>query len=213
VKSTEGVRVTEQGGSEGGIDPRLVELAGEPVLVEALVFVNEHPGDGAVQMAPSLGLDLEAAKGALADLRDRKMVERIAGSSAEDPRYRALTRVLWTDEELAELSVEDRTRLNTWIVKMVGADVDRAMAAGTLARHIDTHISRTISKVDEEGWRELAQIQNEALGAIFAAQEAAAERLAERGEEGISVLSAMLCCRLPDGDEEGGRAISGSGDV
>lgn len=190
--------MAEQAESEDRIDRRLIELAGDPPLARALAFVDEHPGDGAAQMAPALGMNVETAKGVLARLLDRKMIELVAGSSPEDPRYRALTRVLWSDQELAELSVEDRQRLNAWIVKMIGADVERAMAAGTLARHLETHISRTVPRVDEQGWRELTRIQDEALDAIFAVQEAAAERLVERSEEGISVLSAMLCCRLPD---------------
>ncbi len=205
--------MAEQGGSEGGIDRRLVELAADPVRSGVLVFVGEHPGAGPARVAEALGLDPEAAKAALDGLSDRGLVEQIAGSGAGEPGYRALSRALWTDEEIAELSAEERQRLNAWIVKMVGADVEKAMAAGTLARNVETHISRTVSTVDLEGWRELTRIQDEALSAVFAVQEAAAERLAERGEEGISVLTAMLCCQLPDEPGEAGGSVSQSGDI
>jgi len=189
--------VTEHGGGEGEVDRQRVELARDPVLYRALAFLNEHPGDRASQVARALSIDLETASAALEHLSERKAVERTPAAGGGEPGYRALTRALWTDEEVAQLSAEERQGLNAWIVEMVSADVDQALAAGTVARSSDTHMSRTVSIVDAQGWQELTQIQDEALSAIFAVQEAAAERLAERGEDGVPVLTAMFCCELP----------------
>jgi hypothetical protein len=59
------------------------------------------------------------------------------------------------------------------------------------------HSSRAVSVVDERGWQELTRIQSEALEASFAVQAESAERLAESGEDGITVMSAMLCFEMP----------------
>jgi DNA-binding MarR family transcriptional regulator len=198
AKSTEGVRVTEQGGNEGGIDRSVVELAAEPVRYRVLAVLNERPEATPSRVATDLAIELEAAKTALDYLSEHGMAARTPDPVDGEPSYRALARALWTDEDLAELSVEERRRLHLWILGMVSADVERALASDSLIRNLDSHISRTVSTVDAQGWQELTQIQNDALGAVLAVEKAAAERLAERGEDGIQVLSGMLCCQLPD---------------
>jgi len=200
-KSTEGVRVAEEGGSEGSVDPRLIELATEPVGYRVLAFLDEQPEAGAARIAAELGLDAETAKAKLEDMSERGLVERVEGATGGEPGYRRLVRALWSDREVAELSIGERNRLYAWIASMVAADVEQAIAAGTLGRNVDTHFSRVVPRVDARGWRELTRILDEALAAILAVQEAAAERLAEGGENGIPVLSAMLCCELPNDEQ------------
>ena len=80
---------------------------------------------------------------------------------------------------------------------MINADIRKAFEAGTFEAREDRHISRVVSPVDEQGWRELIQIQEDALKASFAVHAASAERLAESGEEGLAAMSAMICCELP----------------
>ncbi len=101
------------------------------------------------------------------------------------------------DQEWSELSAEERTRFATWFAQLVNADLSEALAAGSFIRRLDVHFSRTISMVDEQGWRELSRIQAEALEASFAVQTESTERLAESGDAAIPVMSAMVCCELP----------------
>ena len=79
---------------------------------------------------------------------------------------------------------------------MIVADAEESLEAKVFNRRVDSHASRTVSVVDERGWRELTRIQSEALEASFAVQAESAERLAESGEEGITVLSALLCFEI-----------------
>jgi hypothetical protein len=113
------------------------------------------------------------------------------------PDVQAQMRRIWSDEEWAALSVEERERLSAWIIQLISTDIAEAMAAGTFDSRADAHTSRTISVVDEQGWRELTRIQAEALEASFAVQAESAERLAESGEAEIAAMSAMICCELP----------------
>ena len=106
-------------------------------------------------------------------------------------------RKLWSDEEWAALSLGERKRLFTWMVHLINSDISEAMDEGTLVHRVDSHVSRIVSLVDEQGWRELLRIQADALEAIFEIRAESAERLAESGGEAMAAMSTMICCELP----------------
>lgn len=183
------------------IDRRLIRLASEPVRLDALTLLNERSA-GADEVAAALGIDLPTAGRHLDALRDAGLIEvtgEVLNRGAVEPRYRAIVRALWDDEEWEALSVEEQQRLATWIMDMIESDARAAIEQGTLTARKDSHISRAVSLIDEQGWRELTRIKQEALEGILAVQAASTERLAETGEEGIPVLSALLCCEVPRG--------------
>jgi hypothetical protein len=116
----------------------------------------------------------------------------------------ARVKKIWNADEWEALSREERRRLASWILKLIDSDAREALEAETLGIRGEEHVSRTVSLVDEQGWRELNRIQDEALWAILVAKTESAERLAETREDGMLVLSAMLCFELaerpPDAD-------------
>ena len=194
--------MTEKTGSEGGIDQRLVDLASDSVRRDALVVLNERTAD-AIELARKLGVDSATMTGHLEKMRDQGLIEVVGDlppGGAVGPRYRALVRALWSNEEWASLNTEDRRQLSAWIVRMIAADAHEALEAGSFDARDDSHASRTVSVLDERGWRELTRIQGEALEASFAVQAESAERLAESGEDGITAMSAMLCFEIPAPD-------------
>jgi DNA-binding transcriptional ArsR family regulator len=198
VQVDEGVCVTEKTGSEAGIDRRLVDLASDSVRRDALVVLNERTGEAA-ELAAKLGVDVATMRGHLEKMRDQGLVEVVGdmpGSGADEPRYRALVRALWSTEEWAALSTDERRQLSVWIVGKIAADAEAALEADTFNARSDSHASRTVSVVDERGWGQLARIYEEAMEASFAVQAQSAERLAESGEDGITVMSAMLCFEM-----------------
>jgi len=189
---------------KSGIDRRLIRIASDPVRLQALTFLNERSA-GVSEVAAELDVGLSAAGRHLDALRDDGLIEvvgEVLTKGAVEPRYRALVRVLWDDEEWEALGREEQQRLAGWILDMIEADVRKALEQGTFVSRSDAHASRTVSLVDEQGWGELTRIKQQALDGIFEVQAASAERLAEANEEGIPVLSALLCFELP----QGGRA-------
>jgi ferric-dicitrate binding protein FerR (iron transport regulator) len=121
----------------------------------------------------------------------------LTDNGGDEPDDRATDGAIWSSEDMASLSLEERRRLAVWIVETIEADVAEALTSGTfLARH-DTHATRTVLRVDERGWRELGHIHRDALDAVLRVQAASAERLDEQGEAGIVVLAAAFCCELP----------------
>jgi len=192
--------VTEKSGNEAGIDPRLMDLASDSVRRDALVVLNERTADAA-ELAGWLSVDAETMRGHLEKMRGQGLVEIVEESRHGDgeqlPRYRALVRAMWSTEEWRSLSSEERRQLSNWIVRMIVGDADDALEARTFGARYDSHASRTVSVVDERGWGELTRIFSDALDASFAVQAESAERLAESGEDGIRVMSAMLCFEMP----------------
>jgi DNA-binding transcriptional ArsR family regulator len=190
--------VTEKTGNEVGIDQRLVDLASDSVRVEALSRLNERTADAA-QLAGELEVDLAVMRGHLEKMRDQGLIEIVADSSgqASGPRYRALVRAFWSNVEWAALSPEERRHLLAWLIATIAADAEESLRSGRFGARADSHASHTVSVVDERGWRELTRIQDEALEVSFAVQAESAERLAESGEDGIPVMSGMLCCEMP----------------
>jgi hypothetical protein len=116
-----------------------------------------------------------------------------------DESSRAADRAIWSDEELADLSVAERKRLLVWIVETIEADVGEALASGSFLARSDAHAIRNVLQVDERGWSELSQIHLDVLDSVLRIQAASAERLAETGEIGVPALAALFCCELPQG--------------
>jgi DNA-binding transcriptional ArsR family regulator len=183
------------------IDRRLIRLASDPVRLGMLVLLNERSA-GAGEVAAELEIDVSAAGRHLDAMHDAGLLEivgEVLNRGAVEPRYRAVVRALWDDEEWAALGQEEQQRLSVWILDMIESDARAAIECGTFSSRKDAHASRTVSVVDEQGWSELTRITQEALENVFAVQAASAERLAETSEEGIRVLSALLCFELPPG--------------
>jgi len=186
------------------MDRRLIRLAADPVRLQALTFLNERTA-GVSEVAAELDIDAAAAGRHLDALHDEGLVEvvgEVLSRGAVEPRYRALVRSLFDDEEWTMIGRDEQKRLTAWILDMIEADAREALAAGAFIARPDAHLSRTIPTLDEQGWDEVHRIVNDALQSIFAAEAAAAERLAEKGEAGFRVLTALLFCELPPRSEQ-----------
>lgn len=186
------------------IDRRLIGLARNPLRLEALTLLNERSA-GVSEVAAELGGDPAAVGRELDQMHDVGLIEVVGEAlnrGAVEPRYRTAMRLLWDDDEWAALGSDEQARLTNWIIELICADARAAAAANTFNTRPDSHASRTVSLVDEQGWRELIEIQHEALDAIFAVQAASAERLAEKGEPGFPAMSVMLGWEIPASEEK-----------
>ncbi len=184
---------------ELGVERWSQRFGTDPVQFRLLVLLNERSA-GVAEIAERLELSQPLAAEHLDRMLEKGMVEitgEVLNRGKVEPRYRAAVPVIWSDEEMADLSLAERRRLLIWIAQTVSGDVDEALASGTFVARDDAHASRTILQVDEQGWEELVRIHAEALDAVFSIQAASAERLAEAKLEGVSALSAVFCCELP----------------
>ena len=127
-----------------------------------------------------------------------ELVDEKKRRGAVEHFYRAIARPLLSAEEWEQLSLDDRQGFSAWIIQLLLVDASQALAAGTFDARGDRHLSRTPLLVDEEGWRELVEIQANALRAMLEVQAAsAAGSNAADGEEGIPTVAAMTLFEMP----------------
>lgn len=184
-----------------GIDQKFVHVMSHPVRVRALVMLIERtasPKEIAAEVDQHVAMVShhirELLKMGLIELVDEKQRR-----GAVEHFYRAVICPVLTDEESAKVSAGERQQISILILRLIFGDAAGALDAGTFDVRSDRHISRVPLSVDEDGWRELVKIQNDALDASLKVQAASAERLANSdGEkEMVHVSASMICVETP----------------
>jgi hypothetical protein len=79
----------------------------------------------------------------------------------------------------------------------VTGEIEQVLEMGTFDARLDRHLTRTHVVVDEQGWRELAKIHDEAFLATIAARDRSAERLRRSGKPGIEGRSIQVLFEVP----------------
>ncbi len=183
----------------GSVDERLVRLVSEPIRMKAMVMLTERSADLG-EIAAEMEVSTAEAARHLEEMREEGLVELVGETSRGGSvglLYKAAVKMLWTDEDYERLGATGRRQLSTWLVGTIESSVEEALEQGYFDRRSDSHVSRTICVVDEQGWVELNRIFDDALDAVLAVRDISAERLAESGEVGLPTLAAMICCELP----------------
>jgi DNA-binding transcriptional ArsR family regulator len=191
--------VATQTSEEIGVDRQLLHLVRSPIRVKALSLLMEGLASPK-EISVALKIPLTSACHHVRELLKMGLIELVD----KQPRrgsvehfYRAVIPPRWTDDQWAELSLEERQRLSTWVVQLMTHDVAVALHGGTFCARSDTHGSRALPCVDEQGRREVNQILDRALEAILEVGEAASERLADSEEEPLHLRTVMLCIDMP----------------
>ncbi len=113
--------------------------------------------------------------------------------------FRAITRPVLSDEEIAKLPIAARQAHAREGFLLAAANATLAFEAETFGARPDYHVSRVPVWVDEEGWGELRDLYADHLEAIFKIQERCAGRLAnEDGEKGIPVVAFNTFFEIPE---------------
>lgn len=187
------------------VDEQLVGLLSHPLRLEILVVLIERTA-APKEIAEELKAKLSDVSYHVKQLVKLGFIEAVG----EEPRrgqvahlYRAVMRPIWSNDEWAELSQEERERYAAWANQLWAYDLARAMAGRTFQARADAHTSRALYRVDERGWRELNKIMDDALAASREVEVESAKRLrATDGEGGsIPVRAAMFCIEMPPGQE------------
>jgi DNA-binding transcriptional ArsR family regulator len=180
-----------------GIDQTLVHVLRHPVRVQALTILTERtasPKEISDELLEPLGTVAHHVR----ELQKLGLIELVR----EEPRrgavehyFRGKRRPLLSTEEWDELSLKDREQFSILILQLTLTDAAKALNAGTLDARTDRHLSRIPLELDEQGWREITEIQNTALTAILKAQAEATARLGESaGSSDVIHASASLAC-------------------
>lgn len=122
--------------------------------------------------------------------------EREVGGTIEH-FYRAVIRPIIGDAEWEKLDIVERQLYSAWIVQLILADAAISFDAKLFDAFPNRHLSRSPLLVDREGLAEVAAAQTRAMRESFDAVTRSTERRLESGEEGINIISAMMCFPLP----------------
>jgi DNA-binding transcriptional ArsR family regulator len=126
--------------------------------------------------------------------------ERDVGGSVQH-FYRAVVRPIIDTKTWDRLDIAERQRYSIWIVRMILADAAIAFSAGTFDAKTNNHLSRTPLLLDEQGLAELSRAQTRLLTESVQIETNAIARMAEGGEEGMHVISVMMCFPLPEASQ------------
>jgi DNA-binding transcriptional ArsR family regulator len=126
-----------------------------------------------------------------------ELTEETPRRGSIEHRYRAVFPPELSDEEYADLTVEERSTFSRLIFCFAAADASCAFGSGSFAHRPDHHISRMPLQVDEEGWTELRDLYEGTLRAIYRIKRDSGERLTEAGMRGTSVIAFSTFFELP----------------
>jgi DNA-binding transcriptional ArsR family regulator len=184
-----------------GIDQKFVHLVSSTIRLKALVVLVERTASPK-QISVELREPLATVSHHVRELLNMGLIELVG----EEPRrgavehyYRAIIRPIFSSEEWDQLSPSERQQVSMWVLGLSLVDAATSLDEGLFDARTDRHLSRVPLYVDEEGWRELVEIQSKALEASLDVQAASAERAAngESEGEGVHVSASMMCFEMP----------------
>ncbi len=183
------------------VDEQLFRLLKNPGHLEVFVILIERPAS-ASDIAKELRAKLNQVDYSIEQLKMMGLIEAVGteqrrGNTAT--LYRAVKRPIWSVEEWGKLSQDERERYALWVQQLFLRDVVDAWRARTFQARADAHTSRAPLRVDEQGWRDLNRIQDEALAASREVEVESAERMSLAGDDGelFNVRAAMFCFEMP----------------
>jgi len=115
--------------------------------------------------------------------------------------YRAVIRPIVSDEEWEKLTIEERQLYSVWIMQLILADAAKSFDAELFDAFPGNHLSRSPLLVDRQGLAEVADLQTGVMRKSFEIVAKATERRLKTGEEGINMISAMMCFAVPEPGE------------
>jgi AcrR family transcriptional regulator len=195
------------GGGAAGISPAereaLRNLVDSRLPQRIAQLVAEHPAS-AEEIARRLGVGVEQVAEGMVWLQRASFVELSPeqGDGSEGPVYRSRMGLMY-DRQWSRLSRSDRRLISTRVWNLIVAEVERALELDTFDDRLDRHLSHLTMRLDEQGWRELGEIHNDALDASLEVRTRANDRLRESGAPSIDVCAVQLTFALPrDPDDD-----------
>jgi DNA-binding transcriptional ArsR family regulator len=111
------------------------------------------------------------------------LVETIPRRGTNEHVYRSKMLALHTDEDFEALDPERRRQISRSTLQMLVARAEGAIYQGTFDKRADRHLSWVPMELDEQGWKELRDLQAESLDRAQGIKAAAIARKHERGED------------------------------
>jgi DNA-binding transcriptional ArsR family regulator len=171
------------------IDSRLVKALGHPLRIRILALLNQKvasPSELAEELREPLG-NVSYHVRTLADLGCLELVKTTPRRGAVEHHYRAMVRPWFRPRDWARLPRSFRASVSDAVLAQIWEETAAAAKTGTFDSRADRHLSRTPVVLDDEGWRQVAELLDETLDEILEIQAEAAGRIEDgNGEDRIS---------------------------
>jgi DNA-binding transcriptional ArsR family regulator len=180
--------------SKGGVDQRLVKALAHPLRVEILAILNERmasPNELSKELDEGLSQVSYHVK-VLKDFACIEMVKTEPRRGAVEHYYRATERAFLTDADWRSLPDSIKPGVSASALKLIIGEVFNALRGGAFDARDNRHLSWTPGVVDEQGWKELADLTAETLDRTMKIHEDSAKRLAKSGDEAIPASTIVM---------------------
>jgi DNA-binding transcriptional regulator GbsR (MarR family) len=105
--------------------------------------------------------------------------------------YRTAQEPVVTDSEFAEMTGEERHDLSEMVIRDFFARCLAALKSGTLDGRDDSHLTWVPLSLDEQGWKEVADLLTRVFEALYEIQAASNSRLQRSGETPIATICGL----------------------
>lgn len=169
----------------------------DPERLQIVTELSEAPRSAA-QLAEATGLPPGRVRRYLRQMREEGLIEstREEAKRGAVEHFHFIVGGLWLDDDdLAELSLEQRRRQYGYILKLALTEATRALVTHPLDRNlerVDGPVARIPISTDEQGWEELAELHQEFFHRVFVLWDRIGKRLEEKGEEGFRATSVIM---------------------
>ncbi len=188
------------------IDSRLARALEHPIRVEILALLQEGPSSPAQIQRQMENVSLNLVSHHVKVLKDLECVELVETVNKKGARvhiYRAKVRPIIPDEAWAELTPTTRKPLLTAMLSSISVDLVESLRAGKIDEIPDAHFSRSVVKLDREGWLEISSLLNQILREVAEIGTKSLSRAKASGETPVSTTVALLQFPTVDGEGEG----------
>jgi AcrR family transcriptional regulator len=174
---------------------------GDRLEVQAILTSLAQEAATAPVIAAETGQAIEDVRKRLVEMVKAGWVQEAEPTSGEEPGELVYVSVpaarLFETDTWGRLAASERAKISRSIHELIAAEVDHSLDAETFDAREDRHLVRAPLFLDEEGWREIGRILDEALDASLVARDRSAERLREKGGNPIEARLSYYFFEMP----------------
>jgi DNA-binding transcriptional ArsR family regulator len=184
------------------VDPRIAKALSHPMRARILVILNERvasPNEIAEvidERLPNVSYHVRA----LLDLGCIELVDTAQRRGAIEHYYRAVVRPFFSDSDWKRIPRSGRQAISDSLLRVIWEDVSEAIEAGRFDGRPDRYLAHNPMVVDEQGWREAADVMARALREVEKIASQSGRRLKKSKEPGMPASVVLMQFETPSDD-------------
>jgi DNA-binding transcriptional ArsR family regulator len=165
------------------VNPRLAAAMSHPTRIHTMCVLVER-GASPREIADEIGEPLNNVTYHVNQLVklgciELDRTEPAGGGRVLEHFYRASRHTYFDGDSWNELDPRAKIGVINTVMRIISEDISKAMAKGTFYARDDIHVSRSPMTLDEEGWREVADLLNETAKEMLEIETRVTDRCAD----------------------------------